>query len=150
MKAIDIDRQLRDIMANEELLAFFDFALPLGGGEGEVDGLCKVSRPRERQSRTTYLSVFLTIDLPDDAVYRAVEARMKAIDWSAQTVPGVDCFVTIPHRGTRGGLFLKEIDVYLDGSLVPDAAFVRDTLQPAIARATGMRPGELTVWEDSP
>jgi hypothetical protein len=149
METIDIGRELQDIMASEELLAFFDFVLPLDGGETE--GLCKVSRPRSRRSKSTYLSVFLTIDLADDAVYRAVEARVKAVDWVAagESLAGVDCFVAIPHRSHRGGLFLKEIDVYLDGSRPPDVAFVRDVLQPAIARAVGLRPGELTVWEDA-
>src|SRR5262245_18476033 len=101
METIDIGRELQDIMASEELLAFFDFTLPLDGGETE--GLCKVSRPRSRRSKATYLSVFLTIDLPDDAVYRAVEARLKAVDWSAASegLSGIDCFVAIPHPSNR-------------------------------------------------
>jgi hypothetical protein len=153
MKAIDIDRELRDLVATEEVLAYFDFVLPLneGGTRCEIEGLCKVSRPRERNSRSTYLSLFFIVDAPDEATRRAVDAHMKRADWLAcgTAVAGVDCVLAIPHRGGGAGLFLKEVDVYLDGSQPADAAFVRDALQPAIARTAGLRPGELTVWEDA-
>ena len=153
-KTIDIGRELQDIIANEELLAFFDFVLPLAEADGaprEVEGLCKVSRPRERRSRATYLSVFFIVDLPDAAIYRALDAHIRKIEWTAgdESAGGIDCVVPIPHRAAGGGLFLKEVDVYLDGRRRPDAAFVREVLQPGLARAVGLRPGELTVWEDA-
>lgn len=145
---IDIDQELQNIVANEELLAFFDFRVAADGHT--VDGLCKVSRPRERRSKATYVSIFFVIDLPDDATYRAIEAHMRKVDWAAcgEATLGVDCMVAIPHRG-GDGLLLKEVDAYLDGSRTPDAAFVRDILQPALVRAAGLHPGELTVWNDS-
>lgn len=152
MEAIDIDRELRDLVATEEVLAYFDFALSLddGGTRREIEGLCKVSRPRERNSRSTYLSLFFIIDAPDEPTYRAIDTHMKRADWTSCgiSVPGVDCVLAIPHRSTGAGLFLKEIDVYLDGSQPPNATFVRDALQPAIARTAGLRPGELTIWEE--
>ena len=153
MKAIDIDRELQELVASEELLAFFDFLLRVELGDGtlrEVEGLCKVSRPRERRSRSTYLSTFFVIDAADAAVHRALDAHMKRVDWNAcgDVTEGVDIVVPIPHRSGGAGLFLKEIDVYLDGSRPPDAGFVRDVLQPALVIATGMRPGDLTVWDE--
>jgi hypothetical protein len=153
MKAIDIDRELQELVAGEELLAFFDFLLRVESADGvlrEVEGLCKVSRPRERRSRSTYLSVFFVIDATDQAVLHALEAHMKQVDWNAcgEATDGVDVVVAIPHRGGGAGLFLKEIDVYLDGSRPPDPAFVREVLQPALVTATGLRPGALTVWDE--
>jgi hypothetical protein len=152
-KTIDIGQELQDIIANEELLAFFDFVLPLAdaGGARELEGLCKVSRPRERRSRATYLSVFFVVDLPDPAAYRALDAQLRRIEWSAgdESAAGIDCVVPIPHRAAGGGLFLKEVDVYLDGTRRPDAAFVREVLQPGLARAVGLRAGDLTVWDEA-
>lgn len=152
MKAIDIDGELRDLVASEEVLAYFDFVLPLGDGKdgaGQIEGLCKVSRPRERNSRSTYLSLFFIVDAHDEASRRAIDAHIGRADWSA-SIPGVDCVLAIPHRDATAGLFLKEVDVYLDGSQPPTASFVRDVLQAAIARTTGLRPGEVTAWEESP
>jgi len=149
MKPIDIEQELQDLVASEEVLAFFDVVLPLKSGD--VEGLCKVSRPRERRSRSTYLSLMFVIDAPDPAVLRAIDAHLGAADWNAcgSAIPGVDCILEIPHRGATAGLFLKEIDVYLDGSRRADAAFLRDVLQPAIAAAANLRVGEITVWEDA-
>ncbi|MEO8602267.1 MAG: hypothetical protein ABI629_06820 [bacterium] len=149
MKAINIDRELEELVASEEVLAFFDFMLPLQG-EVVVEGLCKVSRPRERRSKSTYLSIFFIVDAPEAAQQRDVEARLKAVDWNAagEQAPGVDCFVAIPNRGATGGLVLKEVDVFLDGNVSPDIAFVREVLQPAIARAADLRAGLVTVWDE--
>jgi len=148
MKPIDIERELQDLVASEEVLAFFDVTVPLASGP--IEGLCKVSRPRERRSRATYLSLMFVIDAADGAVLRAIDAHMGAADWNAcgSATPGVDCILEIPHRGSTAGLFLKEIDVYLDGSRPADAAFLRDVLQPAIASAAQLQVGEITVWED--
>lgn len=154
MKAIDIDQELRDLVASEEVLAYFDFVLPLGDPAGagrDVEGLCKVSRPRERNSRSTYLSLFFIVDAHDEVTHRAIDAHMSRADWSScgASVAGVDCIMAIPHRSATAGLFLKEVDVYLDGSQPANTPFLRDALQPAIARAVGLRPGELTVWEEA-
>lgn len=149
MKPIDIERELQDLVASEEVLAFFDVTVPLASGP--IEGLCKVSRPRERRSRATYLSLIFVIDAADATVLRAIDAHMGAADWNAcgSAIPGVDCILEIPHRGSTAGLFLKEIDVYLDGSRPADAAFLRDVLQPAIATAAQLQAGEITVWEDA-
>ena len=151
METIDIGRELQDIMASEELLAFFDFVLPLATAardRGAVQGVA---------AALTALEIDLPVDLPDHrpAGRRRLPRRRGAPEGGRLErgrrggCPGIDCFVAIPHRSHQGGLFLKEVDVYLDGSRPPDVAFVRDVLQPAIARAVGLRPGELTVWEES-
>ena len=149
MKAINIDRELQDLVASEEVLAFFDITLPLQGAAA-VEGLCKVSRPRARRSKATYLSVFFIVDAQDAATQRGVEQHLRKVDWNAagEQTDGVDCFVPIPSRGATGGLVLKEVDVFLDDSVAPDIAFVRDVLQPVIARAADLRTGPVTVWED--
>src|SRR5262249_57246847 len=81
MKPIDIERELQDLVASEEVLAFFDVTVPLASGP--IEGLCKVSRPRERRSRATYLSLMFVIDAPDQAVLRAIDEHMGAADWNA-------------------------------------------------------------------
>lgn len=150
MKAFDIDQELADLAAKEEVLAFFDFELALDG-EQRVEGLCKVSRPRERRSRSTYCSLLFVIDAPDAAAQRSLEGRLGAIDWNAfaAATPGVECVLAVPRRAGGGGLFLKEVDVYLDGSRDADASFAREVLQPAIARATSAKAGEVTVWNEA-
>ncbi|MDX2171054.1 MAG: hypothetical protein SF182_28550 [Deltaproteobacteria bacterium] len=149
MKPINIDREMQELVASEEVLAFFDFMLPIEGAAA-VEGLCKVSRPRERRSKSTYLSVFFIIDAHDPAVQRGVEQHMRRVDWNAvgESTPGVDCFVAIPNRGATGGLVLKEVDVFLDGTRAPDVAFVSEVLQPAMSRAADLRPGAVTVWDE--
>jgi len=153
MEPIDIERELQDLVASEEVLGFFDFTLPPSGGAGAVEGLCKVSRPRERRSRSTYVSLFFIVDAPEGEMRRRVAGHLGRVDWNAcgSAMPGVDCILAIPHRdaGSGAGLFLKEVDVYLDGSRAADAAFLRTVLQPAIATATGLRAGEITVWDDA-
>src|SRR5262249_11320555 len=120
---------------------------------GAVEGLCKVSRPRERRSRSTYVSLFFVVDTADAPTRRHVAGHLGRVDWHAcgAAMPGVDCVLAIPHRdaGSDAGLFLKELDVYLDGSRAPDTKFLRTVLHPAIVKATGLRSGEITVWEDA-
>lgn len=151
---IDIERELIDLSAQEEVLAFFDFTMPIGNGAGasEIEGLCKVSRPKERSSRSTYVSMMFIIDAQDADVHRAVDQHMREVDWDAYAVstPGVECVLPVPHRSGSAGLFLKEVDVYLDGTQAPTAAFVSSVLQPAVARVVGLRPSEVTVWDDAP
>jgi hypothetical protein len=153
MEPIDIEQELQDLVANEEVLGFFDFTLPPASGAGAVEGLCKVSRPRERRSRSTYVSLFFVVDAPDAETRGRVAGHLGRVDWNAcgSAMAGVDCILAIPHRdaGSGAGLFLKEVDVYLDGSRAADAAFLRNVLQPAVAKATGLRTGEITVWEDA-
>lgn len=151
MKPIEMDRELRDLVTSEEMLAYFDFILPLGdpgSARQEVEGLCKVSRPRERRSRSTYLSLIFIIDAHDAATQALLNAHWGQIDWAACTAPGIDCVLAIPHREPSTGLFVKEVDVYLDSQQPATAEFLRDTLQPALARTTRFVPGELTVWDE--
>lgn len=150
MKAIELDQEMRDLFADEEVLAYFDCALALRAAEagaGRVDGLCKISRPRARRSRSTYLSLIFIFDAPDAPTQAAVAAHVAAIEWASCTAPGIDCVLAIPHRDASAGLFLKEIDVYLDGNRPPTPEFLREVLQPAVARVMGVVPGALTVWE---
>jgi hypothetical protein len=152
MKAIELDRELRDLVSTEEVLAYFDFVLPLGapgGTRDEVEGLCKVSRPRARRSHSTYLSLMFIIDAQDAAVQTLLRTHFGQIDWAACAAPGIDCVLAIPHREPSAGLFLKEVDVYLDREQAPSAKFLRDVLQPALARSARLVPGELTVWEET-
>lgn len=150
MKAIEIDQELRALVAGEEVLAYFDFVVAVGEPRVAVEGLCKVARPRERRSKTTYLSTIFIVDAADAATQQALDAHMKAVDWSACAAasPGVDCVLAIPHQEAGKGLFVKEIDVYLDGTRPPDAAFVRDVLLPLFANAIRLAPSELTVWDE--
>jgi hypothetical protein len=151
MKAIELDRQLRDLVATEELLAYFDFVLPLTAPDGarhELEGLCKVSRPKARRSRSTYLSLILIIDAPESTTQALLDAHFTAVDWAACSAPGLECVLAIPHRGASAGLFLKEIDAYLAADQAPSAEFLGDVLQPALARTARLVPGALTVWEE--
>jgi hypothetical protein len=150
MKPINIDREMQQLVASEEVLAFFDFMLPIEGAEA-VEGLCKVSRPRERRSKSTYLSVFFIVDATDPATQKAVDQHLRRVDWNAigEQAEGVECCVAIPNRGATGGLVLKEVDVFLDGTRAPDIAFVRDVLRPALARGADLRASEVTVWDDA-
>ena len=151
MEPIDIEQELIDLAAQEEVLAFFDFTLALSATGGEVEGLCKVSRPHERRSRSSYVSLLFVVDALDEKTRRAVEAHLSAVDWGgpAKSIPGVAGFLPVPHRDTAAGLLLKEVDVYLDGTQPATADYVRTVLQPAVARAAHLRAGEVTAWEEN-
>lgn len=143
---LDLDRELLALVAQEEMLAFFDFLLDLGGGR-RVEGLCKVSRPRERRSRARYLSLLFVVDAVDAETQQALTRHFAAASWGSAAIAGVEGILPVPHRSAGAGLFLKEVDVYLDGSRDADMSFLRSALLPVVARSAGISPGELTVWE---
>ena len=148
---IDLNQQLIDLFKKERMLAFFDFELPLGGTE-RISGLCKISRPRGFEQQSQYFSLLFLIDTPDDASWEQVESFVKKINWSAfrGELPGVETVLSIPHLDQGKGIYFKEADIYFTGDVVLTKSYVSSHLYPAILRVTGLKAGELVLWDNAP
>jgi hypothetical protein len=148
---IDLKEQLLDLFKKEQMLAFFDFQLRLGGNE-PLSGLCKISRPKGSGEQGQYISLLLLIDTPNETVWRQVDTFTNAIGWNAfrGEMPGVQTVLPIPNFHRGAGMYFKEADIYLDGDVVVSKGYVSTKLYPAILRVIGLKGGELVYWENVP
>lgn len=146
---IDVNQQLINLFSKEEMLAFFDFRLHLGGNE-PVSGLCKISKPKSTAEEAQYLSLLFLIDTPSEAIRQEVDAFAKNIGWDSfrREMPGVETVLPIPTRHQGTGIYFKETDIYLKSEVVVSKAYVASKLCPAISMVVGLRPGELVFWDD--
>ena len=148
---IDLNQQLIDLFNKEEMLAFFDFGLSLSGNE-PVSGLCKISRPKDTDHHTQYISLLFLIDTPNGAIWEAVHAYADNIGWSKfeAELPGIETVLSIPHVHHGIGIYFKETAIYLNSDAAASKYYVSNKLYPAILKIMGLRAGELVFWEDLP
>lgn len=148
---IDVTQQLIDLFNQEEMLAFFDFQLNFSGNK-PVSGLCKISRPKDTDHHTQYISLLFLIDTPNRALWEAVHAYAENIDWSAfeAELPGIETVLSIPHLHHGIGIYFKETAIYLKSDAAASKYYVSNKLYPAILKLMGLRAGELVFWEDLP
>ncbi len=148
---IDLNQQLIDLFNKEEMLAFFDFQLSLSGNE-PVSGLCKISRPKDTDQHTQYISLLFLIDTPNGAIWEHVNAYAENIDWSKfeAELPGIETVLSIPHLHHGTGIYFKETAIYLKSDAAASKYYVSNKLYPAILKIMGLRAGELVFWEDLP
>ena len=148
---IDLRQQVVDLFNKEEMLAFFDFSLEVGG-TGTATGLCKVSRPKRAKSQARYYSMLFMIDTPDAAMRRDIGMYMGRVNWQglADEIPGVESVLSMRGVDLGPTVFFQETDVYVKQGTDVTARYIANDVYPAVVKAVGLRPGELVFWEDLP
>jgi hypothetical protein len=148
---IDLDTQLRELFKKEDMYAFFDFILPCGIGL-TTSGLCKISKPKGDQRKTSYFSLLFLIDSPSEAAWNYIHAEFQRIPWNflSDRLSGVDAVLAIPYPQSTHGLCFKEIDIYLKEGTLLSRTFLENILIPAVVGQMGCQAGETVFWEDLP
>jgi len=150
-KPINISQQLSDLFKKEEMLAFFDIQLNLAG-QDTAAGICKISKLREGEGQSKYMSVFLIIDVPADVIRAKVHAMVQSVAWEnlVKEIPGSKTIYPIPYPSISPELYIIEIDVYLQPSVSITKSFLTRHLHPAITRLVGGLSEEVVFWDDRP
>ena len=146
---IDLDQEISDLFNREEMLAFFDFQVPIGGSE-PLSGLCKISNPKEHENRSTYYSLLFLIDVPEGRTQEEVNTLIAKVDWDQfrRYLPHVEKVMPLPMHQAVKGVCVAEAYVYVIAPDTPPDIYVRHELYPAIQRVTGFKGGELVMWEE--
>jgi hypothetical protein len=151
-EAIDLEKQLADLLRQESMLAFFDFTLPLPG-RGPASGIAKIAKPRKGKSRARYLAVLFIVDTPSLAARQAVSAALTRMNWQSLAeggLPGCRSVIPIPYVNAGSDLYFLEADLYLDDGIEPTEDYLEDQVMPALARVTRLKAGELAMWDEAP
>lgn len=148
-KIIDLTQELISLFDKEDVLAFFDFQLIVDRTE-TVQGLCKISKPKE--GKPNYLSLMFIIDAIDDKIADRVNSVMKSVSWGEfkKHGHGIDMVIAMPHVKRDTQHYLEEIEIYLNPELRITKAYLTDDLYPAIVRTLGCTGGGLVLWDDLP
>ncbi len=146
---IDLDRELLELFNKERMIAFFDYQVPQGEAP-PLSGLCKISQPKSGTRQSRYVSLLFLMDTPDDVARQQVEAYVGWLDWNTfqHELRGVETVLPIPQVHKGSGIYLKEVDIYLDSGVSIVKQFVLNQLYPAILRVMRIRGGELVFWDD--
>jgi len=147
VKVVDLDQELSSLFKGEEMLAFFDFALPLGEA-GRCEGLCRVSRPRAGSGNAAYFSVLFMIDAPAEGQRDQLDAILRGADWDAcaERLPVSAEALAMPANESAGDAWVMQVDFVLGGGLrITEERLCRD-LVSALRATLGIEAGELTTW----
>ncbi len=146
-RTLDIEAELAEILNKEEMLVSFDFSYLPAGGE-TVEGLCTISAPKEGQSKISYVTVVLVIDLPDQRSWQAVDAAINGMDWErfCSLSDEITSVLPNPGRSLKSNTYLKEVSLYLATMGRPESNYCSDVLVPLIAEVTGVKPGAINFW----
>jgi len=150
-KVIDLKQQLIGLFDKENVLAFFDFQLAVDQNES-VQGLCKISEPKEGESKSNYLSILFIIDTINDMVEAKVDTLIKGISWNGfkACLYGSNMIIPMPHVGSETQHYLKEVEIYLNPQILASRSYIVDNLYPAILKILGCTSNELTFWDELP
>jgi hypothetical protein len=150
-EVIDLKQQLMGLFDKEKVLAFFDFQLVLDQNES-VQGLCKISEPKEGQAKSPYLALLFIIDAVDDAAEKKVDALMKGISWMGfkNHLRGSTMIIPMPRVASDTRHYLKEVDIYLSPDVRVSRSYIVDHLYPAIVTMLGCRGNEPIFWDELP
>ena len=144
---VDLVREFVDLYSREEMLAFFEFCLERTDG-GSVEGLCRISQPKDGRSNLYYLSLGFVTDTPDEMSRACVEAALARLDGDAlrASVPSVIEVLPVTAMATGPESHVRQADILLDEETSGDAKTFLAQLVPALAKLTGMQAGEMVWW----
>jgi hypothetical protein len=150
-KVTDLKQQLIGLFDKEKVLAFFDFQLVVDQNES-VQGLCKISEPKEGEAKSNYLSILFIIDIIDDAMEKKVDTLINGISWSGFETHlwGSKMIIPMPHVKHDSQHYLKGVDIYLSANIQVNRSYIADNLYPAIVKILGCKGNELIFWEELP
>src|SRR5262245_42833364 len=145
--SVDLLREFVDLYSREEMLAFFEFRLERPGGR-EVEGLCRISQPKDGRSNLYYLSLGFVADTPDEAARRSIDDALARLDGDAlrSAVPSVVEVLPVTSMPTGPESFVRQADILFDEQSASDPTTTLEQLIPAVARITGIHPRELVWW----
>ena len=144
---VDLLREFVDLYSREEMLAFFEFRLEQAGGR-DIEGLCRISQPKDGRSNLYYLSLGFVVDTPDEASRACVDDALSRLDGEAlrAAVPNVVEVLPVTSMTTGPESFVRQADILFDEDSAADPATTLAALVPALAKITGMRASELVWW----
>lgn len=147
---VDLVREFVDLYDREELIAFFEFSAE-GPGGTSLEGLCRISRPKDGSSHLAYLSVGFVADTPDDASRALMDERLGRIDGDAvrAAVPQVAEVLPMSVMGPGSESYVRQADILFGEETLADPRAVLEQLVPALAAIADLRPGPLTWWTSS-
>lgn len=145
--SVDLLREFVDLYSREEMLAFFEFRLALPGG-GEIEGLCRISQPKDGRSNLYYLSLGFVADTPDEVSRTSVDTALSRLDGDAlrSAVPSVVEVLPVTSMPTGSESFVRQADILFDEESATDPATTLAALVPAVAQITGIHASELVWW----
>lgn len=146
-KPIDLMDEVISLFSREEMIAYFDFQLPVGG-DASFGGLCKISRSKRDASQLNYASVLFIVDAPTPACRQGILEKLDALDETRlqEAIPELTTLVPVPAAATHPGLLLKQIDLILEKGCPATRHFVQDKLYPVICRLAGLYAEPLVFW----
>lgn len=146
-ESVDLLREFVDLYDREEMLAFFEFRLERPG-HPEVEGLCRISRPKDGRSNLYYLSLGFVVDTPDEATRVFVDAALARLDGDAlrSAVPHVLEVLPVTVMPSGPESYMRQADILLDDGVAGDPSTVLAQLVPALAKVTGILPREVVRW----
>lgn len=147
---VDLLREFVDLYSREEMLAFFEFRLEQASGR-DIEGLCRISQPKDGRSNLYYLSLGFVADTPDEASRASVENALSRLDGDAlrSAVPSVVEVLPVTSMPTGPESFVRQADILFDEHSAADPATTLAALVPAVAEITGIHASELVWWNGS-
>ena len=146
---IDIMQECAALFSQEDTLAFFDFQYA-PGGEGLVDGLCRIARPKRSLSGQEYVSLVFIMDTPDAAAREHAAAAMKQLSSGTleRMLPEIFSIVSVPPANCGQETCIRQMDIMLKERFVASQTFISERLFPAVRDVLHLEASEFGWWED--
>lgn len=147
----DLEEQFIGQFDREDLLAFFDFQLAVDQNEN-VQGLCRISKPKKGEAISNYISLLFIIDKIDDRFKGEIDSHMKGISWDdlKNKLRGCEMIVPMSHVSYETRQFSQDVEIYLGRDMQITREYIGNDLYPAILEIFRCKSNELTFWEDFP
>jgi hypothetical protein len=146
-ESVDLLREFVDLYSREEMLAFFEFRLRRPGGP-EVEGLCRISQPKDGRSNLNYLSLGFVADMPDESARALIDTALAQLTGDAlrSAMPGVIEVLPLTAMPAGPESYVRQADILLDDEALLDTRATLTQLVPALTRLTGLDARELVWW----
>lgn len=147
---VDLVREFVDLYDREEMLAFFEFRLEKPGG-AEIEGICRISRPKDGRSNLSYLSLGFVADAPDEETRSWLDEKLGRIDGDTlrAAVPFVAEVLPMNVMATSPESYIRQADILFGEETPEDSRAILSMLVPAVAAIADFHARELVWWTSS-